>query len=143
MLKRLFGKGKPRILVADDDYMVLSLIADILKTQGYEVDTVGDGQEAVRRLSEKKYDLVILDVHMPRMDGTQVLEVIRLMPGGQDLGVLMLTSDNMTGTLIRSYELGVVNYMPKPFSAGQLIEKVKAYLKNKKQPASGKGPRSA
>ncbi|MFA6004529.1 MAG: response regulator [Elusimicrobiota bacterium] len=142
MFDRLFGKKQTRILVADDDYMVRSLVSDVLKTQGYEVDTVEDGLEAINSVRKNPYDLVILDVHMPRMEGTEALEVIRLMPEGKKLGVIMLTSDNLAGTLIKSYELGAISYMPKPFSSAQLIGKVRAYLENKKKPQAGKGPTS-
>jgi DNA-binding response OmpR family regulator len=133
MWDRLFGGSKRKILIADDDPLVASLVTDVLGTQGYNVRSVGDGQEAVNLLRREKFDLVILDVHMPRLEGPQVLEVIRLMPGGKDQGVIMLTSEGNMSTLIRTCELGIIAYMPKPFSAAKLIEKVNGYFVNKKK----------
>ena len=133
MLDRLFGQKKIRILSADDDPQVRGLVAEVLGMEGYQVDSVVDGQEAIGRLRKgPPYDLVILDVHMPKLEGPQVLELIRLMPNCKDVGVIMLTSEAVTTTFTHAYELGVVNYIMKPFSAAKLLETVKTYLDTKK-----------
>ncbi len=132
MLPEWLGLGKPKILVVDDDPAVSSLVTDVLETQGYRVETVADGQEALNRLKKEKFALVILDVHMPKLEGPQALEVIRLMPGGKEIGIIMLTSESNTGTLMHAYEQGVFAYIPKPFSPAKLIEKVSVYFDQKK-----------
>jgi len=132
MLDRLFGPKKLRILSADDNPQVRALVKEVLSLEGYLVDSVEDGQEAIDRLRKQSYDLVILDVHMPKLEGPQVLELIRLMPNCKDVGVIMLTSEAVTTTFTHAYELGVVNYIMKPFSAAKLLETVKTYLDTKK-----------
>ena len=114
MLDRLFGPKKLRILSADDNPQVRALVKEVLSLEGYLVDSVEDGQEAIDRLRKQSYDLVILDVHMPKLEGPQVLELIRLMPNCKDVGVIMLTSEAVTTTFTHAYELGVVNYIMKP-----------------------------
>jgi CheY-like chemotaxis protein len=136
MFGNLFGRGKPKILVADDDEIVLSLVVELLSGQGYEVESVFDGLQAVNRLKKERFDLLIMDVHMPNMDGPQALDVIRLMPNAKDLGVIMLTSEGSMETFMHAFEKGAFAYLPKPFSPAKLIEKVQAFFEKKKQQQS-------
>ena len=128
MLDRLFGKAKRMILIADDDPAIRSLVKDILDTQGYRVETVGDGQEAIKLLGRKKFDLIILDVHMPRLEGPQALEVIRLMPSCKKMGVIILSLEGMMDTLLDACNKGIYAYIAKPFTPATLIGKVNAYF---------------
>ena len=132
MLDRLFSWGKPKILVADDEECIRSLVADVLSAQGYRVESVEDGQEAVNRLRQEKFDLLIMDVHMPRLEGPQALEVIRHMPNCKGLGIIMLTAESSMDTFIHAFEQGVFAYLPKPFAPAKVIEKVQAYFEKKK-----------
>lgn len=132
MFGKLFGGGKRRILVADDDPSIAGLVSEILGALDFDVTVVHDGQAAVARVRAEKFDLLIMDVHMPKLEGPQALEVIRVLPNGKDLGVIMATSESATGTLSRVYELGIFGYITKPFSAGDLAAKVNAYFERKK-----------
>ena len=136
MFDKLFGRGKPRILIADDDDALCSLLVNLLSGQGYEVAAARDGMEAVRLLKKEKFDLLILDVHMPRMAGPEALEVIRLMPDCKDLGVLMMTIEGSMQTFINVFEKGATDFLPKPFSPAQIIEKVQAFFAKKNQQQS-------
>ena len=133
MLDRLFGKAKRRILIADDDPAIRSLVTDILGTQGYQVESVGDGQEAIKLLSREKFDLAILDVHMPRLEGPQALEVIRRTPGCEKLGVIILSLEGTMDTLLNACNQGIAAYIAKPFTPAVLIEKVNAYFAGPKK----------
>lgn len=121
-------KAKRRILIADDDEHVRDLVSDVLGTQDYDVEGVVDGHEAIERLKAGKFDLVILDVHMPKVEGPQVLETLRLMPGGRDQGVIMLSSESSMETFTHVCEQNVFTYLPKPFSPTKLVETVRAYF---------------
>jgi len=134
MFDKLFGRGKPRILIADDDDALCSLLVNLLSGQGYEVAAARDGMEAIRLLKKEKFDLLILDVHMPRMAGPEALDVIRLMPNCKDLGVLMMTIEGSMQTFINVFEKGATDFLPKPFSPAQIIEKVQAFFAKKKLP---------
>jgi len=134
MFDKLFGRGKPRILIADDDDALCSLLVNLLSGQGYEVAAARDGMEAIRLLKKENFDLLILDVHMPRMAGPEALDVIRLMPNCKDLGVLMMTIEGSMQTFINVFEKGATDFLPKPFSPAQIIEKVQAFFAKKKLP---------
>ena len=99
-----------------------------------DADVVADGQEALNRVKKEKYDLLIMDVHMPRLEGPQALEAIRLIPNGKDLGVIFLTSEKMMSTFTRVFELGAVGFIPKPFPASKLINEVNAFFAAKNGP---------
>lgn len=125
-------KKKPRILLADDDPSVRALVADVLATQDYEVVAAEDGVAALALFQKGKYDLLILDVHMPRLEGPELLEAIRALPGGKEQPVMMLTSEKLTGTINKVFELHAVDYMFKPFGVKDLLVKVNAQLASKK-----------
>ena len=122
---------KPLILSADDNEEIRDLIADVLAAD-YQVVSVKDGQEAIDELRARRFDLIILDVHMPRVEGPQVLEFIRRMPKGGDVGVIMISSERGSATLADANGLGVHAYMDKPFSPAQLSEVVSGYFAGKK-----------
>lgn len=122
---------QPLILSADDNEEVRDLISDVLAAD-YRVVSVKDGQEAIDELRRRSFDLVILDVHMPRVEGPQVLEFIRRMPKGRDVGVIMISSERGMATLADANELGVHAYMDKPFSPLQLSEVVSGYFAGRK-----------
>jgi len=131
MLEFLFGKAQPRVLAADDDENVRELVVDVLSAKGYRVTPVKDGQEAVQQLRKNRFDLVILDVHMPGLEGPQVLEFIRLLPKGSEIGVIMLTAERATSTFASAHELGIHAYLDKPFSPLKLLETVGGYFDRK------------
>lgn len=118
----------PRILVVEDEVEVLSLIKDLLETEGYRVETASDGFQGLAKFKNGVYDLVILDHRMPRIGGNEVLEVIRASPGGAKQAVVMLSAENMLGPIGKSYELGIRDWIPKPFTAKTLLSRVRAQL---------------
>lgn len=126
LLDRLF-RSKKRILVAEDEANVRGLILDILAGEGYEVQPALDGIEALNLCKKGRFDLLILDVHMPRMEGTDVLANVRALPGGQDQRVMMLTSEGLTATVNKAVELNA-EYMLKPFKVQDLVERVRSLL---------------
>jgi len=118
----------PRILVVEDDIEVLNLIKDLLETEGYRVETAADGFQGIAKYKKGVYDLVILDHRMPRIGGNEVLETIRSSPGGAAQAVVMLSAENMLGPIGKSYELGIRDWIPKPFTAKTLLTRVRAQL---------------
>lgn len=109
-----------KILVVDDEPDIHSVIKAVLSKKDYNVQTASDGQEALEKLSAEKYDLIILDVLMPNVDGFTVLQRIR--EGGQtDLPVVMLTAMSSDKDMWRGYEKGATYYLTKPFENKQLV----------------------
>lgn len=117
---------KKNILVVDDDKDIRELIAVYLKAEDFYVDKACNGEEALKMMEENHYDLVLLDIMMPKMDGIETLINIRkkfMMP------VIFLTAKNQEVDLLRGLSLGADDYIPKPFSSLELIARVKAQLR--------------
>ncbi len=118
-----------RILVVDDEDSIRSLIRRRLETEGYEVLTAGDGEEALRLAEEWLPDLVILDVIMPRIDGLELCRRMREDPHLAQLPVVFLTSRESVNDRIRGFEAGADDYLPKPFDLRELSLRIRALLR--------------
>jgi two-component system, OmpR family, alkaline phosphatase synthesis response regulator PhoP len=105
-----------RVLVVDDEPDVLLLCRVNLEFEGYEVVEASDGEEAMERLQEQPFDVMLLDVMMPKMDGWQVLEAVKADPDLKDLPVVMLTAKVQDQDQIRGWSQGAADYITKPFS---------------------------
>lgn len=116
-----------RILIADDDASILELIHMYLTREGYNVHRARDGQEAFDMLSDGKWDLIILDVMMPHMDGWQLCMDIRRYYG--DVPILLVTAKGEAEDKIKGFRLGTDDYLAKPFVPEELVMRVKALLR--------------
>jgi DNA-binding response OmpR family regulator len=116
----------PRILLADDEQSIQALLSYPLRKDGYEVVQASDGREALARFQEGGFDLVVLDVMMPRMDG---LEVCRRMRARSTVPIIMLTAKAEEIDKVLGLELGADDYITKPFSLREFRSRVKAALR--------------
>ena len=107
-----------RILVVDDEEIVIRSCLRILGTGDYELEAVQDGWEALRKIDENEYDVVILDIMMPKIDGMEVLQ--RVKETHPDVDVIMVTGHSQIETAVRSMKLGAFDYLPKPFDPDEL-----------------------
>jgi two-component system copper resistance phosphate regulon response regulator CusR len=122
-----------RILVAEDDRPVASFLKKGLEAEHYAVDVVPDGQEALYMAEEYDYDLVLLDLFLPKMDGLQVLRQIRNRK--KNLPVLVLTGRTRVEDRVKGLDLGADDYMVKPFAFRELTARVRALLRRGEVPA--------
>lgn len=122
--------GGARILIVDDDPELVRLLTLWLRHSGYQPEAAGDGLEALSRLGRAKYDLVVLDVEMPRLDG---LETCRRIRQQSSVPILMLTVLGAPEQRIDGLSLGADDYLPKPFSVQELILRVRALLRRGQQ----------
>jgi DNA-binding response OmpR family regulator len=116
----------PRILLADDEQSIQTLLSFPLRKDGYEVITAADGREAMARFGEGNFDLVVLDVMMPRMDG---LEVCRRLRARSTVPIIMLTAKAEEIDKVLGLELGADDYITKPFSLREFRSRVRAALR--------------
>lgn len=116
-----------RVLVVDDDPHIRELCRMYLAHDGFTVDEAGDGQEAIDRISEGAWDVVVLDLMLPKVDGFEVLQHIR--QRDQWLPVIMLTAMGDEENRILGLDMGADDYMIKPFSPKELVSRVKAVLR--------------
>ncbi len=120
-----------KILVAEDDLASRELIREILEARGYEVVEVGDGQEAVQKIAEKKPDLVLLDIQMPLLDGFGVLRQLRQDSRFACLPVVAVTSYAMGGDREKALAAGFDAYLTKPLNAAALKKQLEQLLGEK------------
>jgi two-component system cell cycle response regulator len=119
----------PKILVADDDQALSRTLSWILKENGYEVLTVPGGEHLFDHLSAEQFDLLLLDIMMPKVDGLQLLQRVKSDPRFKDLPVLMISSMPPEEATVRSLGLGASDFIPKPFRVRELLARVKAHLR--------------
>ncbi len=115
-----------RILIADDDPSIATLIQVTLKDPRYEVVAVKNGLEALRAFESEAYDVVILDVMMPYVDGFEACERIR---ERSDVPIVILTSRDGTDDVVHGFELGADDYITKPFKIAELMARVESILR--------------
>jgi two-component system OmpR family response regulator len=129
-----------RLLIVEDDAPLASGLQRILEAEGHAVDVTARGEEAVLAASQEKFDLVILDIGLPQMDGFEVLRRLRAGSGGGPMPVLVLTARDAVDDRVRGLDLGADDYMVKPFAMPELTARVRALLRRSQ--AHG-GPRIA
>jgi two-component system, OmpR family, response regulator MprA len=121
------------ILVVDDDPKIRSVLGRGLRFEGYDVQIAASGQEALQLARDTPFDLVVLDLTMPRMDG---LEVCRRLRRGVSIPILMLTARDAVADRVVGLDSGADDYLTKPFDFEELLARVRALLR-RTQPQSG------
>ncbi|HTC82186.1 MAG TPA: response regulator transcription factor [Acidimicrobiia bacterium] len=131
------GKGRPRVLVVDDEEHITELVSMGLTYNGFEVERVASGRSALEAVERRRPDLIVLDVMLPDLDGFEVARRLRQTEGaGTRVPVIFLTARDTTQDKIAGLRLGSDDYVTKPFSIEELIERVKAVLRR----SAGTGP---
>ena len=119
-----------RILIADDEEIVIRSCMRILSDGGFEMDSAHNGLEALQKITEGNFDLLILDIKMPKMNGLEVLQ--RVKESHPDIDVIMITGLNEIGTAVKAMKLGAFDYLPKPFDPEELELVVARALERRK-----------
>ncbi|HOV98536.1 MAG: response regulator [Bacteroidetes bacterium] len=119
---------KKCILVVDDSTTVRKFVSVSLSMQGFEVVTACDGMDALEKLPERKYDLIITDLNMPTMDGFEFIKNLKSNPDYKDLPVIILTSLSDATNKEEGVKLGVNSYVVKPFSLEKIQYEVSKYI---------------
>ena len=115
----------PRILIADDEPDIIALISRYAQREGYEVVSVEDGSQAVRACREEDFDAIVMDVMMPDTDGFSACKQIRAF---KDIPVLMLSARSTEYDKLFGFEVGVDDYVTKPFSPKELMARIKVII---------------
>lgn len=120
------------LVVADDDRLTRELLAGMLRTHGFVVETVEDGQAAVERVGRGGVDLVLLDILMPRLSGLEACRLLKGMTSDSFLPVVLVTVKTDTASRVEGLRIGADDYVCKPFDERELIARVEAMLRIKK-----------
>lgn len=125
-----------KILLAEDEVDLNNVVTRYLKKNGYSVDSVLDGEEALNYLEYSEYDLVILDIMMPKVDGFEVIKKLR--DKGNHTSVLMLTARDSADDKVKGLDLGADDYIVKPFDFNELLARIRAVVRRKYGNSSNK-----
>ncbi len=130
--------GQSRLLIVEDDGSLAAGLARALGLEGHSVEHLDSGEAALARINEVAFDLVVLDIGLPGIDGFEVLRRLRL--AGQAVPVLVLTARDAVGDRVHGLDLGADDYMSKPFALPELAARVRALIRRGQADA---GPRSS
>ncbi len=119
------------ILIVDDEPKNIQLLGSLLREEGYLVEFALDGTKALNWLDAKPFDLVLLDIMMPGMDGYEVCRRIKENRGTSHLPVIFLTAKTETDDIVRGFEVGGADYVTKPFKSPELLARVKVRVEMK------------
>jgi DNA-binding response OmpR family regulator len=117
-----------KVLVADDDEDILALISFRLERSGYRVQTADDGEKAFDLAVQDDFDLVIVDVMMPKLDGYELTRKLRQNPSTRSIPIILLTARVQEPDIARGFDAGADDYIKKPFSPQELRARVQAIL---------------
>lgn len=117
------------ILVVDDNAQNLELVVAYLDTLGCRIATAGDGIDALDKVGAEKFDLILLDIMMPRMSGFEVCRKLKSDPETRDIPIIMVTALNELGDIERAVEYGTDDFISKPVNRLELLTRVKSLLR--------------
>ena len=117
-----------KILIVEDEPSIALALEDDLRREGYETELASDGNTAARRATTQSFDLILLDVMLPKKDGFEVCQQIRANPEWQGVKVVMLTAKGRDTEVTKGLALGADAYVTKPFSTKDLVAQVRKLL---------------
>lgn len=118
-----------RLLIVDDEELIRSVIKEYAELENYEVDEASDGMEAIEKCEKNNYDLIVMDIMMPKIDGYQAVKAIKK---EKNIPILMLSARGEEYDKLLGFDLGIDDYLQKPFSTKELMARIKAILKRVK-----------
>lgn len=122
-----------RILVVEDNRLNMELAVDLLRLQGYDVFSAQTGKEALEIVEREAFDLVLMDVHLPGMDGLQVTRMLKENPKTKHIPVVALTAYAMKGDEERMLDQGCVGYIAKPIDTREFPRAVEKFIRKSKE----------
>jgi phosphate regulon transcriptional regulator PhoB len=126
------------ILIVDDESDIVELVSYNLKKEGFRVSSASDGEEGLDKIRKGKFDLVLLDLMLPGMQGMEICRIVRADPKTAHLPIIMLTAKGEEADKVLGLESGADDYLAKPFSPRELIARIKAVLRRSEEKVPAK-----
>jgi phosphate regulon transcriptional regulator PhoB len=120
---------RKNILIVDDEQDLVELVSYNLKKEGFKVSVASNGEDGLEKLRKESYDLLVLDLMLPGIQGVELCRMVRRNPKTESLPIIMLTARSDMSDKIKGLETGADDYMTKPFSPGELVARVRALLR--------------
>ena len=117
-----------KVLVVEDDFISMKLVFEILTAYGIMVDGAENGKEAIKKIENELYDLILMDIELPDMDGIETTRIIKSKSEYKDVPVIALTAYAMKGDRERFLEAGLDGYIAKPIHVTDFMERMKKYV---------------
>lgn len=127
------ARRAPRVLVVDDEPDIVELVAANLRKEGFEVQGVGEGSRALALLRDEPFDVVVLDLMLPDVQGLEVCRALRRDPKTAGIPLIMLTARGEEVDKLIGFEVGADDYLPKPFSPRELVARVRALIRRQER----------
>lgn len=127
-MNKLQDKSKFNILIVDDIARNIQIVGNILRKEGYQISFAQDGKSALERVESSSFDLILLDIMMPEMDGFEVCDKLRAKPVSRDIPIMFLTAKNDVDSTLEGFKHGAVDYITKPFNGTELLARVETHL---------------
>lgn len=124
--------NKPSILIVDDNPKNLQILGNYLQNEGYQVEFALDGKSALNWVEREKFELILLDIVMPEMNGFDVLKILKCDPVNKKIPVIFLTAENETESIVSAFNLGAVDYIKKPFIKDELLVRIRTHIEIKR-----------
>jgi len=120
--------NRQKVLIVDDVARNIQLVANFLKQAGYDINYALSGKAAINHVKNEKFDLILLDIMMPEMDGFEVCQKLKSSPDTEEIPVIFLTAKTDIDSLTKAFEVGGLDYITKPFNKAELLVRVKTHL---------------
>ena len=127
------GREQFKILVVDDLLENLRLLANLLRTEGYDIRQAPDGTMALSNVPRFEPDLILLDIMMPDIDGYEVCKQLKASEQSKDIPIIFLSALDLTFDKVKAFEVGAADFIPKPFHPAEVLARVKNQLKVRQQ----------
>lgn len=119
---------KFKLLIVDDIPENIQVLGNILRSAGYEVAFTDNGHDAIEKSKIIDFDLILLDIMMPQMDGFEVSRIIKSNPKSQKIPIIFITAKTDSDSIVKGFELGAVDYLTKPFKTPELLARVRTHI---------------
>jgi CheY-like chemotaxis protein len=124
---------RARILVVEDNLVNQKVVTAVLRKRGFNIELANDGREALRMLEDNEFDVVLMDVQMPVLDGLETTRLIRQNPRWSNLPIIAMTAHAMNGDRARCLEAGMSGYIAKPMHPADLVDLLHQFLPGRAQ----------
>ncbi len=131
-MNKEFVDDTPTVLIVDDNPNNLKIIALILRALKYKIIIATNGEQAIELLNQSRPDLILLDIMMPKLDGSETCKIIKSKKENENLPIIFITALNDPDSIVKGFAVGGVDYITKPFNKNELISRVKTHLELKR-----------